>query len=503
VLKFATVTNPSPTFMDPAKAAEVLRATLDPHAPVTVADAAAKSGLALRDAERGLQALTTEYRGRLRVSDDGDLVHVFPTGFSKPWQTRDAVDRALAASGRAIAGAMRFVTRAWITIVLVGYALLFFAILLGITFAGNSNDSRRRDFDGGRVLGAFLRVLGDAFFWTFHPFSPFYAPAYAYGGGPVAFEAHHPHHEEESPRVPLYEKVNRFFYGPQPEPEDPRAHEKAIVAAIRAGKGRIGLGDVMRVTGLSREEADPMMARLMLDYDGDVDVSEDGGIVYRFPALRKTAGDAANATDAGSREPPAAWQKPPPALPPLTGNSFGANLGIVALNGFNLLFALFAITNHLTIANLEILFSGVRNPVFEPGVALALGVVPFAFSLFLFLIPIGRALLRPLQERKVAAERGRLAVLREVIERTNTKRPVTDASVEAAWSRATGAPADRVRIARELTELGGDVAIDEAGATRWRFVDLETEAAAVEAERTAAKPEEARLGPIVFDTETS
>ena len=60
-----------------------------------------------------------------------------------------------------------------------------------------------------------------------------------------------------------------------------------MLAAIRAGKGRIGLADVMRVTGLPREKADPMMARLMLDYEGDVDVSEEGGIVYRFAAIRE------------------------------------------------------------------------------------------------------------------------------------------------------------------------------------------------------------------------
>ena len=65
--------------------------------------------------------------------------------------------------------------------------------------------------------------------------------------------------------------------------------ERRILAEIRAQKGRIGLADVMRVTGLPREEADPLMARLMLDYEGDVEVSEEGGIIYRFEALRKTA----------------------------------------------------------------------------------------------------------------------------------------------------------------------------------------------------------------------
>ncbi|MDP8998837.1 MAG: hypothetical protein M3O46_01860, partial [Myxococcota bacterium] len=83
----------SPTFMEPAKAGEAIRATVDPRTPLTIADAAAKAGLALRDAETGLQWLSSEYRGQLRVTSEGQLVHIFPTGFTKPWETRDAMQR--------------------------------------------------------------------------------------------------------------------------------------------------------------------------------------------------------------------------------------------------------------------------------------------------------------------------------------------------------------------------------------------------------------------------
>ena len=45
------------------------------------------------------------------------------------------------------------------------------------------------------------------------------------------------------------------------------------------------------------------------------------------------------------------------------------------------------------------------------------------------------------------------------------------------------------------------MAIEESGATHWRFADLETEAAAVEAEREAASDAEAKLGKVVFATD--
>src|SRR6476659_626393 len=103
--------------MEPSAAADVLRRTLsDPKKPVTVADASVASGLALRDAEAGLHWLTSEYRGHLRVTEDGDLVHVFPNGFTKPWETREAAWRVLSAVGRGLVAAGRVVGRPWLLI---------------------------------------------------------------------------------------------------------------------------------------------------------------------------------------------------------------------------------------------------------------------------------------------------------------------------------------------------------------------------------------------------
>jgi hypothetical protein len=296
------------------------------------------------------------------------------------------------------------------------------------------------------------------------------------------------------PKVPLYERVNRFFFGPPPAPEDPRENERLVLAAIRAGKGRIGLADVMRVTGLPREQADPMMARLMLDYEGDVDVSEDGGIVYRFEKIRRTAGDVREP------EPPPAWTRGKP-VPPLTGNSGGANFLIAALNAFNLLMGWWAIQNGMTIERITHLFDRVPYQLTDFGTPIALGLVPLIGSALLFLLPIGRAIVRPLRVKKATEEKGRLAVLRTVLDRVRSKQPVTDEAVASAWKSATGEAAPGKRVDRELVALGGDVEIQESGKTRWRFADLETEAKAVEAEREAAAEDEARLGEIVYATD--
>jgi hypothetical protein len=487
----------SPTFMDPAKAGEAIRTRVDPTRPLTVADAAAKAGLPLRDAESGLTWLSHEYRGQLRVTSEGQLVHVFPTGFTKPWETREAWQRAWAAVTHAGMSVVRFVVRAWVAIVLVAYVAIFVALILGMAFARQGNDSRRSEngLPGGALAYGLMRVVSDALFWTFHPWSPFSVytvyPSYGYGAEPGWGYAQSRRRE---PQVPFYERVNRFFFGPHAEPEDPRAGEQRLTAAIRAGKGRIGLGDVMRVTGLPREKADPLMAKLMLDYDGDVAVSEDGGIVYRFPEIRKSASEEKTA------EPPPAWARQKP-IAPLTGNSGATNLGIVALNAFNLLMGGWAIENGLTIERVMHLFDRVPYAVHDTGVPIVLGVIPVVFSLLLFAVPAARLLQRPGRLQKDAEERGRMAVLRTVLERIRGKQPVTDRVVADAWQKAAGSPPPPKRIDRELVALGGDVAIEPEGQTRWRFADLETEASAIEAEREAAAEEEARLGEVIYATD--
>jgi hypothetical protein len=484
--------------MDAATAARALEKALQgKDHDFTIADAAARSGLALRDAETGLHALLSEYRGHLRVTEEGELLFRFPAGFTKPWETRTRLEALAKKATRVLLGVGRFVVRAWISVVLVGYALLFLALIIGLMFArtGDSRSSRGGGF--GLELGyVFFRVLFDALFWTFHPFSPF---AYAGYGATSSFDMRaRPRRKKDE--TPFYDKVNRFFFGPDVREPDPLAMERRILSEIRAQKGRIGLADVIRVTGLPRDQADPLMSRLLLDYDGDVEVSPEGGIFYRFEALRKTV------EAAPTERPEPIWTRFK-KLVPLTGNEPGTNLVIAALNGFNLIMSWYALSEHMTLEKIGWLFQVVQQhghrgiPLPEPvtGTAIALGVVPLVFSIALFALPLARAALRPLKERRIARENGRRAMLREILENIGTSE-VTDESLRAAYKEAAGREPDPKELTREVVALGGDVDY-ESGQVRYRFPDFEAEAKALEAEREAAAESEAKVGQVIFSSE--
>jgi hypothetical protein len=489
--------------MEPPAAADVLRRKIaDPTKPMTVADASVASGLAQRDAEAGLHFLTSEYRGHLRVTEDGDLVHVFPNGFTKPWETREATARVLGAIGHALFAAGRFVVRAWLLIAMIAYAVIFVGILIGLTFAKGSNDRDDSSLGVG-VVGGLFRAILDAMFWTFHPFSPLYIGS-SYGEAPARgfFGSRQPRDRDPN-EVPFYEKVNRFVFGPAIPPTDPHAMRTRILEEIRAQKGRIGLADVMRVTGLPRDEADPLMARLMLDHEGEVEVAEQGGIVYRFPGLRRTAEDEDGVAPQRLRRRRAAWETPA-TVPPLTGNDGGSNVAIALLNGFNLLASSWVLSHGLTLSNIFTLLTthapkGAPPPVLPyDGVPIALGVVPLVFSVALFALPLVRAVVQTRKAKAVAQENARLAILREVLTRAPRKEPVPDEALRVAYRVATGADPTSKEITARVVDLGGDVDVGPEGEVRYRFADLEAEAEALEDERADAPAEEAKLGRVVF-----
>jgi hypothetical protein len=204
----------TPTQLDPSHAAnELVRALRGHGQDFTIADASARSGLPLRDAEQGLHALVREYRGHLRVTDDGELLFRFTHGFTKPWEVPTRAKQFAHAVGNAMLGALRFIVRAWITLVLVGYTVIFVAIFVGLVFArGSSSDSRDRGHSSSFGLTyLFFRIVSDALLWTFHPFSPVAISRRKRSNDTWnGRQRHQPPQPENQPA--FYDRVNQFFF---------------------------------------------------------------------------------------------------------------------------------------------------------------------------------------------------------------------------------------------------------------------------------------------------
>jgi hypothetical protein len=456
--------------------------------PFTIADISTKSGLSLRDSEVGLQYLVAEHRGHLSVTEKGELLFQFPYGFKKPWEKIEGLARAWSRVKSALLVAAKFVVRAWISIVMVGYVAIFAVILIALMFSKKSDDDDRGNNNGGFAFAMLTRLVLDSLFWTFHPLSP-YSASY-----PTGYKA------KRKDEVPFYEKVNRYFFGPEDPPQDPQGTTKKMLALIRAKRGRIGMSDVIKVTGLTGQEADPILAKLMLDYDGEVSVNDNGGIVYTFREIRKTV------ENTYLPEPAPIWSVRE-RVKPLTGNTGSINLLISVLNGFNLVMSTFMISQHFTIEKLFFLLSGAGQknnwtgftPVAPSGTAILLGYVPFVFSMLLFALPLSRWLAKSAEKRRVDRQNGRRGLLFAVFNRL-TNRGVSENAIKKAWEQVSQSPADDKAIVKEVVRLGGELEINEDGTTMYRFKELENELKALAEERESASDSEKHVGPVIFAT---
>lgn len=482
-------------------AAAVLEPTLTGFTGgLTVADGAARGGLSLIDAEAGLRVLASERGGQLAATEKGELVYAFPRGLIAP-RAPGLLARAASATGRALLSVGRFVVRAWVSVALVTYAVAFAGVAIALA---------AKDDDGGvgDVIGAIARVVFEALYWTFHPFSPVY-----WGSEPIW--ARRRRHGARG--LPIYERVNRFVFGPPVVVKDARVSERRVLAEVRRLRGRIGPGDVMRVTGLEREAAERELLRLVVDYDGDIQVSDDGALVYAFPSLRVTAHDnAAPSSAATELAPEPIWNERALAAP-VTGNGAGTNILLGALNGFNLIMSGVAVANGLTVERIFELIDHAREvatfgiaatPLAPPhGVPWVLGWIPLMFSTGLFVLPALRALRQRRRRGEAADQNGRRGLMRLVLADANPVAELTPSDAGRVWLAAAGADGGKTpeestpRIEAAVRALGGEIDLDDTGKLVYRFTTEARERRALQAQRLGASLAEAQPGAVVFSSD--
>ena len=461
---------------------------------LTVADATAKSGLPLEKASEALQVLASEYSGQIAATSKGELVYSFPKGLVRPPETR-LVHRIGNALAKFALGGVRLLVRAWVSVVLVGYAVAFLAVVIALAFRGGDDD-RDRSFDG---VGVVLRMIAEAVFWTFHPFSPVFA-----GTEPRWLNAGRP----RTRRLPFYERVNRFVFGPAKVVVDPQESSRQIVAEIRRQKGRIAPGDVQRVTGLSREASERLLLRLVVDYHGDIGVEDNGAIIYSFPELRTTTQALGAYSSANAVAP--IWDQRV-VLAPLTGNTPESNLLFTAINGFNLAVSGYVLANDLTLDRLAAVLSRALSHDPRMGlvplppadsVPLVLGVIPFAFSLALFALPLFRWLRRSAEGKRVANENGWRGLLRRVLGSSPSKSTETHsaADLSAAWQSAGGLAPSETDLRDAVRRLGGEGDLNEDGTFVYRFDAPSREREALVTVRARASNQEVTPGKVVFSS---
>jgi hypothetical protein len=420
-------------------------------AKLTRADAVVASGLSDDEAGEALTALLKEYRSHLSATESGELLYEFDPAFER----RDALslrERA-AAVGRRLWKGFTLLFKLAIVTTLVTYFVAFLAMMVAMIFARSSSSDR--DDDGGFGFDGLL------WFWGWDMGSNGYGRSRA--------------RLARSRREPLYKRVFAFVFGPPTSAADPLADEKQLVGYIRAQRGRIAAVDLVRLMGWTFPRAEQEVTRLMVDYGGEPEVTEEGVVAYTFKAVRKTAGGSAEMTR------PRWASERLETTTPLTGNEPGTDVMIAAFNGFNLLAPFWIVPAfesrlHVSLASFQVL----------------LWDFPLAFSALFFAVPAGRFIKARLEERRRRVRNDRRRLLGRIFAGAGS-RP----REELAPTPELGALLDR-----ELVSLGGDIAAepDERGRVLYTFPRIDEEAAAVARARAAAPSVEQDAGLVIFSS---
>ena len=464
-LTHATIAEPDPSL---ASALRRLRGR------ATLGDVVAATGLPEDEAESALKGLLETFRGHLEVSDSGDLLYQFdPKLIARDRESLGVRFR------RAAWSAFKTAFKVWTAVMLVVYFVVFVLLIIA-AMAANRDD---RGFGGRRGgLG-----LGD--FFLLH----WLLGGRGWDRRSLYYGDRHARRLSKEAQPPFYKKVFAFIFGPE-EPQPTQSQkDRSVLRLIRARKGVLTASELVEHTALSVDEAREEMGRLTGAYGGDPRVSSGGEVVYAFPGLMKSAHGRVRA-----REPNPAWMRLEYPKK-LTGNSGGANLGIGAMNGFNLLAG--SVIGLGLGVDVALVGAGAADPL----VFFGLGVIPVTYSGMFFAIPLLRSLGLSRENRARQRRNVRRLLLALVYGRSvGAVRwlSVADA-IRHVQNRLKDQPAGGGLVTDELgrlaAEFDAEVEADDSG-FRYRFPEIRESFVEAELMRRTLRLEDQKLGPVVYAT---
>ena len=489
----------------------------------TVADMIAGTGLPKYQVEQAARAALDEYAGRLKVTESGELLYYFPDGMRS---TRRGVGPALKRFWKAFARVslkvLSLLFKVWIVVMLVGYFLLFLAIAVAavvFSFAasaasrGNGRDSGGSRGGGGGFGGMYLVVRLFEFVIRMWFWSSLLNSAAGGRGRPQRPQGR-----------PFYKSVFGFVFGEgDPNRGWDEEERRYIISYVRAHKGVVTLEELMALTGREPDAANALVNRLLLEYEGEPGVTEDGTVVYSFPELMRTSSGDDSRVGLVSMMNPALKR-----LVPFSDNKPRTNGWIIFFNAFNLLFGSYFIG--ISLAQGPVMIERVAQAMMEHGAAaatrvgpvlytfvtsmllqagirplpvmeIALGIVPVAFSILFFIVPLLRNLRRRRLNETLRDEALRKRVMTQVLS--------SPSRVAAADVQPTGTPLDPknlpARARRVLEKIAAALKADplplqKEGEFVYRFKDLERQLADLEAFRKGIDVRRYEVGKTVFDS---
>ncbi|KAH7671373.1 ArsR-like helix-turn-helix domain-containing protein [Dioscorea alata] len=242
---------------------------------VTIGDVASRAGLKLDEAERALQALAADTGGFLEVSDEGDVLYVFPRDYrtklaakSFKMKVEPLLDKSKAAAA--------YLIRVSFGTALIASIVLVYTTIIALISSRSDEDNRGRR--GGRSYydsgGTFFFRPSDLF-WYWDPY-------------------YYRRKQERDNGMNFIESVFSFVFGDgDPNQGIEEERWKLIGQYITSNGGVVAAEELAPYldvpSGNETVDDESYILPVLLRFDGHPEVDDEGNILYRFPSLQRTA----------------------------------------------------------------------------------------------------------------------------------------------------------------------------------------------------------------------
>ncbi|KAE8661151.1 Iron-sulfur cluster biosynthesis family protein isoform 3 [Hibiscus syriacus] len=243
---------------------------------VTVGDVSSKAGLKLNQAQKALQALASDTNGFLEVSDEGDVLYVFPKDYRaklaaksfrikfEPW-----VDKAKAA--------LEYLVRVSFGTALIASIVLVYTTIIALISSRSDEDNRGRrgrSYDTGFTFYLSPTDL----FWYWDPY----------------YYRRRRLRTDDDEKMNFIESVFSFVFGDGDPNQGIEEERWKLIGQYIANNGGVVTAeelapylDLSTTNGALSDES--YVLPVLLQFDGQPEIDEEGNILYRFQSLQRTA----------------------------------------------------------------------------------------------------------------------------------------------------------------------------------------------------------------------
>ncbi|XP_050228025.1 uncharacterized protein At5g03900, chloroplastic isoform X2 [Mercurialis annua] len=242
---------------------------------VTIGDVASKAGLTLNQVQKALQALASDTNGFLEVSDEGDVLYVFPKDYRSKLAAKSfrmkiepLVDKAKTTG--------EYLIRVSFGTALVASIVLVYTTIITLLSSRSEEDNRGRR--GGRSYGSGMSFYFNPadLFWYWDP--------YYYKRRQI---------NKDDDRMNFIESVFSFVFGDgDPNQGIEEERWKLIGQYISSNGGVVTAEELAPFLDLQTSDKtndESYILPVLLRFDGQPEIDEEGNILYRFPSLQRTA----------------------------------------------------------------------------------------------------------------------------------------------------------------------------------------------------------------------